>query len=236
MSQLPSITAADVAAAAPAIAVLPVGSYEQHGDHLPLATDAIIAATIADRLAGAYNLLRLPPVSIACSHEHENLPGLPGTVSISATTLAVVIGDIRASLRRSGIDRLILVNAHGGNYGLRNVVQEANIEGTVMGLYPRHGDWVTARTAAGMETSHDADMHAGELETSIMFYEHPDLVGPTYRDNDFHCSDRPDLLERGMAAYTTSGVIGKPSAATAEKGRLALDNLTADFEGYLRLF
>lgn len=236
MAQLPHTTATDTAASAP-IALLPVGSYEQHGDHLPLATDAIIASTLADRIAAAYQLRLLPPITIACSHEHERMPGLPGTVSIKATTLAAVISDIRESLQRSGVEQLILVNAHGGNYVLSNIVQEANADGDrVMGLYPGRHDWDTAREAARMETDHHSDMHGGELETSLLLHEHPDLVRPSHREADVDCPDRPDLLVLGMAGYTKNGIIGRPSAATEEKGRLVLQSLTESFAGYLRLF
>jgi creatinine amidohydrolase len=234
---LPSITAADVAEIKPPIALLPVGSWEQHGGHLPLATDAIIAATIANRIASRYGLLELPPVTIACSHEHEGVPERPGTVSISAMTLAAIVDDVYSSLARSGIHRLILVNAHGGNYVLSNLVQEANVAGQrCMGLYPGRADWEAAREAAGMETDHGSDMHAGELETSILLSEHPELVRDSFKDADLEAPGRPHLLVLAMAGYTSTGVIGKPSSATAEKGALALDSLTAGFQPLLQLF
>jgi creatinine amidohydrolase len=238
VAQFPSITSAEVAENAPAIALLPVGSFEQHDSHLPLATDAIIAATIANRLASTYRLLELSTIPFSASHEHEGLPGRPGTVSITATTLTAIISDVRASVRRGGIERLILVNAHGGNYVLGNIVQTANagLDEPALGLYPSKAERVAARTAAGMETGETADMHAGEFETSILLHEHPELVRPTFRDNDFHQPDRPHLLERGMAAYAKGGTIGKPSAATPAKGRLALESLTDSFARYLQLF
>src|SRR6266536_4185656 len=79
-------------------AILPIGSFEQHGPYLPLATDTIIACVIAKALADSYPLLHLPPISIACSHEHQ---AWPGTVSISATTLYAAVFDIHNSLRQS---------------------------------------------------------------------------------------------------------------------------------------
>lgn len=237
MAFIATTTSTEVAAAAPDIAVLPVGSWEQHGDHLPLATDAIIAATIANRLAKAYNLFELPPITIACSHEHEGFPGRPGTVSIRASTLITVISDIRASLRRSGFEKLILVNCHGGNYALNHILQEGNVDGSrSVGLFPRREDWEAARAAAGMKSGHGPDMHAGELETSILMYAHPELVKPSYRDADVDAPSRPDLLVEGMAAYTDNGVIGFPSQATADKGSLTLDSLVDSFGRHLKLF
>lgn len=238
MAPLPAVTAVQTAALPADVVLLPIGSYEQHGRHLPLATDAIIAATITHRLAVDHGVRELPPITISCSHEHEGLPGFPGTVSISATTLLAVIGDIRASLQRAGIQRVVLVNAHGGNYVLNNVVQEANAaRPRSVGLFPRSDDWVLARSAANMQHDHREDMHAGELETSIMLHEHPDMVDEqAAKVGDFDARDRPDLLVHGMAGYAENGVIGFPSAATAAKGSAALASLSRSFESYLQLF
>jgi creatinine amidohydrolase len=113
----PTATTTDIAGCAPQVAVLPIGSFEQHGPFLPLATDSIVATAIAGAVAARYNVLLLPPVTISCSHEHA---AWPGTVSISHHTLSAIIDDIRTSLTGTGITRLILVNGHGGNYVLSN--------------------------------------------------------------------------------------------------------------------
>jgi creatinine amidohydrolase len=105
-------TSTDEANRGATVAMLPVGSFEQHGDHLPLTTDTIVACVIANQLATTYNLLLLPPVTISCSHEHEDFEG---TVSISSRTLIAIIDDVQSSLARSGIKYLVLVNGHGGN-------------------------------------------------------------------------------------------------------------------------
>jgi creatinine amidohydrolase len=217
---LPTATAADEAERAASVAVLPVGSFEQHGDHLPLSTDTLIACLIAREVADHYGLLLLPPMTIACSHEHA---GWPGTVSISAATLHAIIGDVTTSLKASGVHRLLIVNGHGGNYVLSNIVQEASVAGPGMALFPARDDWRAAREAAGCETDNSGDMHAGELETSILLHALPDLVRPTYATADHEAPSRPHLLTLGMRGYTTSGVIGRPSLATAEKGKALLD-------------
>ncbi|MGO4428221.1 creatininase family protein, partial [Streptomyces sp. MCAF7] len=179
-----------------------------------------------------YSVHLLPPLTISCSHEHE---AWPGAVSISAATLHAVVRDIAASLRRSGIDALILVNGHGGNYVLRNVVQESASTGTRMALFPGSADWDAARTEAGVRTSSQSDMHAGEVETSILLHAHPELVRPGYETSDFLADDRRHLLTLGMAAYTESGVIGRPSLATAEKGKEILTALVDSFAEYFSL-
>jgi len=226
MHLVPLDTTTDVRERAATVAVLPVGSHEQHGRYLPLATDTVIACTIARAIADAHPVQLLPPLTITCSQEHA---AWPGTVSISARTLFAVVTDIADSLRRSGVRNLVLVNGHGGNYVLANIVQEA--EG--MALFPGIADWTAAREAAGVETSADSDMHAGELETSILLHAHPDLVRPGYETSDHLADDRRHLLTLGLAPYTESGVVGRPSLASAHKGEALLAGLTEAFGQYI---
>ncbi|MFC3347969.1 creatininase family protein [Streptomyces echinoruber] len=208
------------------VAVLPVGSFEQHGPYLPLATDTLVACAVAREIAAAYPVHLLPPVTISCSHEHA---AWPGTVSISSVTLHAVVRDIADSLRRSGVDALVVVNGHGGNYVLGNVVQEASARGERMALFPAVEDWETALERAGVESSLLTDMHAGEIETSILLHAHPEVVRPGYESADFTADDRRHLLSLGMSAYTDSGVIGRPSLGTPEKGRKLLASLADSF-------
>lgn len=224
-------TAADEKMRDADVAVLPVGSFEQHGDFLPLITDTVVACAVAQAVAKAYPVMLLPPVTVSCSHEHA---AWRGTVSISARTLYQIVFDVAESLRRSGVDRLVLVNGHGGNYVLSNVVQEYTVvHGPTMGLFPLGPDWARARTDAGMRTGGHEDMHAGELETSLLLHVAPHLVRPGNEAADQVADDRPHLLTLGMAGYTTSGVVGRPSLGSAEKGRAALASLTGSFGQHL---
>lgn len=231
MHLLTTATSTEESTRGATVAVLPIGSFEQHGDHLPLITDTIVACVTAEQIATTYGLFLLPPVTMSCSHEHE---GLPATISVSAQTLIGTIADIRDSLSRSGIDQLVLVNGHGGNYVLSNIVQEANVTKRHMALFPGRSDFVASRERAGMTTTVTEDMHAGEWETSILLHAYPDLVRPTYVQNDHDAPERPHLLIQGIRGYTSSGIIGRPSAATAEKGKAALDSLTETFAETLR--
>lgn len=229
-SLLPMHTTEDARAAAAEVALLPVGSHEQHGPYLPLATDTVIACTLSRAIAEAHPVMELPPVTMSCSHEHASWPG---TVSVSAATLQAVIADIAASLRRSGVPGLVVVNGHGGNYVLGNVVQEAAAAGRRMALFPALEDWEDARDHAGIETPPAADMHAGEVETSILLHAHPHLLRRGYETADHRADDRRHLLGRGLEAYTDSGVVGRPSLATARKGELLLNGLVAAFPAHL---
>ncbi|HYH30936.1 MAG TPA: creatininase family protein [Pseudonocardia sp.] len=230
MDVLPIDTMLDERDRGATVALLPIGSFEQHGPHLPLATDTLVACAVAVELAAAYPLRRLPPVTISCSHEHA---AWPGTVSISATTLAAVVRDVAASVHRAGVTALVLVNGHGGNYVLGNVVQEASLGPLRMTLFPAEPDWDDARVAAGLATPGPSDMHAGELETSILLHAHPHLVRPGFAQADHLADDRRHLLSRGLRAYTESGVVGRPSLASAEKGRAVLASLVHAFAGHL---
>ncbi|MFI8974195.1 creatininase family protein [Nocardia asteroides] len=230
MELITTATSTDVARVGATVAVLPVGSFEQHGDHLPLITDTVIACLIADRIATNYQLMLLPPITMSASHEHETFPG---TVSISASTLISLIGDIRSSLARSGITTLVIINGHGGNYVLSNIAAQANVDGRNVVLYPGRSDWEAARSSAGMISNIHDDMHGGELETSIILHSRPELVRDSYRDADHLASDRQHFLLTGMAGYTSTGIIGLPSAATAAKGEAALAILCDSFAAYL---
>ncbi|MER6403495.1 creatininase family protein [Streptomyces viridosporus] len=233
---LPADTTEDVrtrgASVSRQVAVLPVGSYEQHGPFLPLATDTLVACAVAREIADAYPVHLLPPVTISCSHEHA---AWPGTVSLSSVTLHAVVRDIADSLRRSGVDALVLVNGHGGNYVLGNVVQESSARGERTALFPAPEDWETARRRAGVVTSLLTDMHAGEIETSILLHTHPESLRPGYETSDSVADDRRHLLSLGMAAYTDSGVIGRPSLGSAEKGKKLLASLADSFGAYFSL-
>jgi creatinine amidohydrolase len=230
MTLLPTATSEDEKRRAAAVAVLPVGSFEQHGAHLPLVTDTVVACAVAGRVATAYDLFLLPPVTISCSHEHS---AWPGTVSISHTTLTAVITDVLTSLRNSGIERLALISGHGGNYVLSNIVQEANVGGPKMTLFPTRGDWATARKAAGLASDDHDDMHAGELEVSLLRHVAPELIRPGVEETDHHAEDRKLLLLHGMARYTKTGVIGMPSEGSADKGRVILDSLVTSFKEHV---
>lgn len=228
---IPIKTTVDVGNMHPTIAVLPIGSFEQHGSYLPLTTDTFIACIIAETVADSYSVLQLSPVTISCSHEHK---AWPGTVSISSRTLHDIIADIFQSLQQSGVETLVLINAHGGNYVLRNIVQEASVSGRHMALFPESAHWASARSAAGLVTTDHEDMHAGELETSILLHAYPESVKDGYLNADHLADDRTGFVTLGMEAFTETGIIGRPSLASAIKGKAILASLASSFGDHMR--
>jgi creatinine amidohydrolase len=146
-----------------------------------------------------------------------------------------MIDDIYRSITDSGLTSLAILNCHGGNYVLANIVQEGNAHGQRIALFPSGPDWADARQSAGLTTSNHEDMHAGELETSILLHVNPELVRHGYQTADWVADDRRHLLTIGMSGYTQNGVIGRPSLASAEKGKAVLASLTESFASVLEI-
>ena len=203
---MPTTTTEDSATEGP-VALLPIGSFEQHGPHLPLVTDTLIA--IADSISRQHNVFQLPPLAFGCSHEHSDFPG---TVSIGATTLNSIVADLIDSLISQGTRSLVVVNAHGGNYVLSNAVQTANTKGDLhVGLFPSREDWTEAREAAGITTTNHDDMHAGELETSILLASIPDTSAT---------DGRPPTTARPTAGISQPSACARtPTAASSATPR-----------------
>jgi creatinine amidohydrolase len=120
--------------------------------------------------------------------------------------------------------------------GKSNIVQEATVGGPTMALFPGRDDWNRARADAGLAATGHDDMHAGELETSILLHTSPHVVAEGNSTADHDAPDRPHLLTLGMRGYTHSGVIGRPSLGTAAKGKAIIESLVESFKDHLELF
>ncbi len=215
-------TCYDIAARKPRFAVVPIGSYEQHGKHLPVTTDTLIASLIGKSVCDSYKGLLVSPITITCSHEHA---GFPACLSISAETLIHVLKDLVTSIEANGILLTVLINGHGGNYVIGNIAQELNMSKPRVLMCPARQHWEVAMAHAGVENTVSADMHGGELETSILMHAMPEVV-KVDRIEDCEATNRPLLTLYGMRHYTQHGIIGFPSKATPKKGELLLAGLT----------
>lgn len=203
----------------PRDAVLPVGAVEQHGGHLPVGTDCLIAEHVAARLAERLGAYLLPCLSATSSIEHRKARG---TVYLKATTLAAVVRDYAESLRESGFRRLILVNGHGGNWIVKPTIRQLNRDYPDFRAVLIHTD-IGLRRAAEVFEHQANDIHAGELETSVMLHLHPGLVGAIEPQPDaaFVPQDFMDYFD--TTELTASGYWGFPQQGSADKGRRFLD-------------
>lgn len=215
-------SSAEVARVRPPLALLPVGSFEQHGPHLPLWTDALIASTVAARVGERMGAMILPTVPYGTSAEHR---GLPGSVWLREETLASVIEDLVVSCAQSVTSRVAVLSGHGGNWILRPTVRAINVRhpDISVGLVPESVLW--GEGLAG-------DLHAGAVETSIVMHLDPGAVGTLPED---FVPDVPrealDLL--AMERLTPDGIWGFPSKASAAAGAESVEQMAARVHQYL---
>jgi len=195
--------------------VVPIGSCEQHGPHLPLDTDTRIASALANSLVNNYDgeLLLCPALAITASAEHASFPG---TLSLGATVFEqVVIELVRSADWAAGV---VLVNGHGGN--------RVPIDRAVSQL-----EYEQRRVLAWWPQILDGDAHAGHTETSMILAISPELV----RMDDAEegrmeplAELMPQLRSGGVGAVSPNGVLGDPRMATASHGRSLLSRLSID--------
>jgi creatinine amidohydrolase len=208
--------------------VLPTAAIEQHGHHLPLATDTLINNLLLgkalEQIPAELPIYALPPVCYGKSNEHA---GFPGTLSVSAQTFLAVVCDLGASIADSGFKKVVLYNTHGGNTSLVDVLARdlrAEFGLRTFSLFGSAG----AAFEGVSEQERTYGFHAGEIETAYLLHGAPKLVHPEeYTTNYIARVDQPELLKpEGSAAnfawltkeIAPSGVMGDPSTATAENG------------------
>ena len=198
------------------LVIVPVGSCEQHGPHLPLDTDTRIAMALASRLVDSAEpgqMVIAPPLTISSSGEHA---GFPGTLSLGGSVFERLVVELVRSADWSG--GTVLVNGHGGNAAAiqRAVSTLTDERRKVFSWWPK---------------VRNGDGHAGETETSLMLAIAPELVRM-----DLAEAGRPEplvdlieaLREHGVRAISPNGVLGDPRSATTSHGKALLTRLTID--------
>jgi creatinine amidohydrolase len=235
------------------LVVMPVGSTEQHGPHLPVGTDAMIVDEIIRRLISDpadMDLLLLPTLWCTKSIEHD---AFDGTLSLQTETLIAVMHDMAASIARAGFKRLVLMNWHGGNSDL--------LSSLVRDLRQRHqllvflidGLFIFSDRTGNQELQNqDYDLHAGRFETGIMLAAYPQLVKPgpyegigsdAHRGRlaasfNSHSLLQPEGGTVRLAWLTddlsADGVIGNPGGASATDGEAVLNEISRRVLAILR--
>jgi creatinine amidohydrolase len=212
-------------------AILPVGSTEQHGPHLPIGTDYLIAGEIAAAVGKRIDALLLPALPISTCREHK---GGAGSVWMNSSTFHLMIRDIAESLRIQGFRRLVLLIAHGGVFIAGPAVREINSDNEDIKLI--RVDLATLLECGEIQEVLEChnDLHAGEVETSLMLYLDEKLVKMDRIENCIPQVPRDFLNYGSILKYCKNGVWGMPGLASREKGEKIFKLLVQKSTEYIR--
>ena len=226
------------------VIVQPVGSIEQHGPHLPIIVDSAIAVAVLgkalEKLDAAIPAYALPPLYYGKSNEHSDFPG---TITLSAQTLIAVLTEIAESLYRSGFRKLVLLNAHGGQPQVMEIVaQDVHQKYQDFAVFPLFA-WRVPHIAKELLTAKELllGIHAGDGETSLLLSILPQQVKMERAVAEYpHGLPDDSLLSMDGKlpfAWVTqelseSGVLGDATVATREKGEQLLASLA---DGWVRV-
>jgi creatinine amidohydrolase len=204
-------------------AIVPIGSLEQHGEHLPVCTDSLVAESIAKLVATKISSFVLPPVIYGVSYEHSPM----FNISLRHSTLSSMISDLCLSLGQNGIKNIFLLNGHHGNTGVLQYIGQ-----DVIKKMPRDVKIFSLNYWQLMRSEFD---HAGEVETSLVLALSPELVKME------RAKANKKNLSKSKAAYsvitnnpgsfpkiTGNGVWGNPRNATVKKGRKLLEEIVGN--------
>lgn len=235
MNELARMTTEDAAQAlgTARLAIIPVGSLEQHGPHLTLDTDSAVAEAFARRIASELgeDAVLCPTIGYGLSEHHL---GFAGTLTLRPDTFLAMIGDLLDSLAHHGVRRVLIVNGHGGNTdALRLAGRTARRD---RGMLVASLMWATIAAEAAAEAAHSpAYGHACEVETSLALALIPDRVrgerigapAPTHSIDELTDPPRPLVDEAvWLEQWSEDGALGDPRLATEEAGRRIVEVAT----------
>ena len=236
--------------AAATVAVLPVAATEQHGPHLPLSVDAVLLQGVMDAalplLPAALPVLVLPPQNIGLSPEHS---AFAGTLTLSPTTLIALWTQLGACVARAGIKKLLLLNGHGGQVSVMDIVARELRSQQQLLVYS--ASWFSLPLPDDVAGQFSADehrfgIHAGDIETSMMLHLAPQTVqmqhARNFRSTSQDRAARYAILGNGKSAklgwqmqdYHPAGAVGNAAAATAQKGRTVVEAAAAQLAQLLQ--
>lgn len=218
------------------VIVLPVGTVEQHGPHLPLVTDVLTSTEIARRAVerAPEQAILMPSVYYSFNEHHLDFPG---TIAVEGPTLINYVTDIGRSLAHHGFRKILLLNGHGSNVPFLDIVAR-NITNHTEAICAMVCWWSLIPTELFTElrqSAHPGGMaHGCELETSLLLYLRGDLVNlrearpdfPPQQSEFFYWdlqSPSPVFFQEFFSRYSQTGTLGDPTKATSEKGRRFLE-------------
>ncbi len=220
-------SSAAIEAAAPEVAVFAVSSIEQHGAHLPLGTDHLIATELSRLVAERLDAYLLPPLPIVSAWEHS---AFRGTASLTGPTAMRAVRDVVRSLYDDGFRKVVLVNTHGGNWMVKPAAIELNRAYPDLMLVYDDGDMLSYRGQRPVT----GELHAGDGETSAALALDASLVKPHAVDSITADTPASHLDYVGTRGVTPSGVWGLPSRADGDAGRRAFAERADRIAAYAR--
>lgn len=231
------------------VVIVPTGSMEQHGPHLPVMVDSLLSYRVAELAArkavnAATGVLVTPPVWTGYSPHHMDFAG---TITLSASTFMAVLTDVAKSLHHHGFRRILFLNGHGGNTNLvRSTVQSLRFEHGVSTAGANYWDLAAEQINAWRQSPLGGVSHACEFETSLAFALRQDLVSTELIED--HMPKRSpltslDLTKGGPVTVATSfstitqaGTLGAPSLASKERGEQILEAVTGAVAEFLAVY
>ena len=209
--------------------VVPFGSTEQHGRHMPLGTDAVLGDEIGWGLAERLDSFLAPTVRFGCSDHHL---AFAGTISLDEKTFRSIVTDVVASLSVHGFRRIVLLPTHGGNFKplAEAVAKIEPVEGVRILAFTDLGALVSTAFKSSRAFGVDAaksGAHSGEWETSLMLTLRPDQVKMDWAAEGFvgELSEIMSKVFDGIQNLDQNGVLGDPRPATAEAGKKYLEDI-----------
>jgi creatinine amidohydrolase len=222
------------------VVIIPVGSTEQHGAHLPLSTDSLHTVGVLERVAEALPALLAPLMPVGRADHHM---AFPGTITVKHETLHAIVRDWCDSFFRHGFRHVLLYSGHGGNAAplatiIADLVRE-DARRSIIGCtdWAIYDNALFPRAKSFGVSVEEAGWHAGELEASMILALDPDLVRMERAAPGFlgDLRDvRDTLMSEGIQAVAPSGVLGDPRGATREHGEQYLEALTAAVTQFFR--
>ena len=225
------------------VVLLMVGSCEQHGDHLPVGTDLFISENIVEKAAkiSKAETIILPPISYGYSPHHMNFYG---TISIKQTILKELIKSICFSLIKFKVDKILILNGHGGNQPLLEcVINEIGEKKDLNLILIRYWDLISSQIKEIRDSKKGGMGHAGEFETSLMEFIMPNLIKFDKREDETKegiSIYSPDMFAKNdifiyktFDKFSKKGIIGNSTISSSEKGRKLFELITHELSNII---